>query len=180
MKITGYRSHGVAAAVALVNAVTVPEGDAGPDALRRILRVNGFVWQDFDPATADEYRAWGRELRPFFEAPDLPSAVAVLNALLDRTPTNPHLSDHDGLGLHLHHAPPSAKLPLRFRSTTLMHLSELVCSYGIGRTGVCAAPDCLRVYADTSRAGRRRFCSETCANRTNVAAYRARRRSPTP
>ncbi|MFC4910001.1 CGNR zinc finger domain-containing protein [Actinomadura gamaensis] len=178
MKITGYRSHGVAAAVALVNAVTVAGGDGSPNALREILRVHGFVWQDFDPATADEFRAWGRELRPFFEAPGLHEAVAVLNGLLERTPTHPHLADHDGLGLHMHHAPPSAKLPLRFRATTLMHLSELVCTYGVGRTGVCAAPDCDRVYADTSRAGRRRYCSETCANRTNVAAFRARRRSP--
>ncbi|MEO3867710.1 CGNR zinc finger domain-containing protein [Nonomuraea sp. B12E4] len=34
---------------------------------------------------------------------------------------------------------------------------------------------CQVVYVDTSRNGRRRFCSPGCANRVNVAAHRARR-----
>ncbi|MFI6516836.1 CGNR zinc finger domain-containing protein [Spirillospora sp. NPDC050679] len=177
MHITGYRSHGVAAAVALVNAVTGSGGDDGPDALREVLRANGFFWQDFQDQDAEAFRAWGRALRPFFEATELAEAVAVLNDLMLETPMHPHLSAHDDLGLHLHYAPPSAKLPLRFRATTLMNLSAMVCEHGLGRSGVCAAEGCDRVYADTSRAGRRRFCSEACANRTNVAAFRARRRS---
>jgi predicted RNA-binding Zn ribbon-like protein len=33
------------------------------------------------------------------------------------------------------------------------------------------------VYVDVSRNAQRRFCSESCANRTNVAAFRARAKS---
>ncbi|MQY09355.1 CGNR zinc finger domain-containing protein [Actinomadura macrotermitis] len=175
MPTTGYRSQGVAAAVALVNAVTVT-GDDGDEALRALLREHGFAWREFTPEEAGLYRDWARTLRPFFEAAELADAVALLNELLLRIPMNPHLSVHDGHGLHLHYAPPSAGLLARFRASTLMWLAALVCEHGLGRTGVCAAQGCARVYADTSRAGRRRFCSESCANRTNVAAFRARRR----
>ncbi|MEU6038554.1 CGNR zinc finger domain-containing protein [Actinomadura sp. NPDC047616] len=178
MRITGYKSHGVAAAVALVNAVTSRDGDDGEDALRAVLRENGFFWHQFESRDAEPFRRWGRALRPFFEATELEQAVALLNELMAEVPMHPHLADHDPHGLHIHYAPPSARLPHRFRATTLMNLSELVVEHGLSRTGVCAAPGCDRVYADTSRAGRRRFCSENCANRTNVAAFRARRRAP--
>ncbi|MES9539835.1 CGNR zinc finger domain-containing protein [Spirillospora sp. NPDC049024] len=176
MRITGYKSHGVAAAAALVNAVTSAGGDDSPGALRRILRENEFFWQEFEDADAGDFRRWGRVLRPFFEARSLEEAMALLNGLMLEIPMHPHLSDHEPHGLHMHYAPPSSRLVERFRATTLMNLAELIVEHGLGRTGVCAADGCDRVYADTSRAGRRRFCSEACANRTNVAAFRARRR----
>ncbi|MFI6642758.1 CGNR zinc finger domain-containing protein [Streptomyces sp. NPDC050504] len=44
------------------------------------------------------------------------------------------------------------------------------------RVRTCAADDCLLVYVDTSRPGRRRWCSmEHCGNRSKVRALRARR-----
>ncbi|WP_067890408.1 CGNR zinc finger domain-containing protein [Actinomadura chibensis] len=177
MRITGYKSHGVAAAAALVNAVTSAGGDDSPDALRRILRDNEFFWQEFEDADAAEFRDWGRTLRPFFEAARVEDAMTMLNRLMLEIPMHPHLADHEPHGLHMHYAPPSSRLAHRFRATTLMNLAELIVEHGLGRTGVCAADGCDRVYADTSRAGRRRFCSESCANRTNVAAFRARRRT---
>lgn len=176
MRITGYKSHGVAAAAALVNAVTAAAGDDSPDALRRLLRENEFFWQEFEDADAADFRRWGRVLRPFFEADRLEEATAMLNRLMLEIPMHPHLAVHEPHGLHMHYAPPSSRLVERFRATTLMNLAELIVEHGLGRTGVCAAEGCDRVYADTSRAGRRRFCSEACANRTNVAAFRARRR----
>jgi predicted RNA-binding Zn ribbon-like protein len=177
VRITGYRSLGVAAAVALVNAVTCVDGDDSDEALRTVLGANGFFVERFTAVDAAALRPWARTLRGFFEAPDLEAAVALLNLLTSETPMHPHLADHDERGLHLHYAPPSADLPLRFRATTLMNLSELVCEHGLGRSGVCAADGCDHVYADASRGGRRRFCSDACANRTGVAAFRARRRS---
>ncbi|WP_243711305.1 CGNR zinc finger domain-containing protein [Actinomadura sp. KC216] len=176
MRITGYKSHGVAAAAALVNAVTSTGGDDSADALRRILRENEFFWRQFRDDDAPDFRIWGRTLRPFFEAERVEDAMALLNRLLLQVPMHPHLADHEPHGLHMHYAPPSSRLPDRFRATTLMNLAELIVEHGLTRTGVCAADGCDRVYADTSRAGRRRFCSESCANRTNVAAFRARRR----
>ncbi|RKN43799.1 CGNR zinc finger domain-containing protein [Streptomyces hoynatensis] len=44
------------------------------------------------------------------------------------------------------------------------------------RVRVCAAEDCHLLYVDTSRPGRRRWCSmEHCGNRHKVRALRARR-----
>ena len=176
MRVTGYKSQGVAAAAALVNAVTSAGGDDGDEALRAILADHGFFVEGFGEATAAELRSWARTLRAFFAAGSLNAAVDLLNGLLADVPMHPHLADHNERGLHLHYAAPQVDLAHRFRATTLMNLSELVCDHGLERIGVCAAPDCDRVYADDSRGGRRRFCSDTCANRTNVAAFRARRR----
>jgi hypothetical protein len=178
MRITGYRNRGVGAAAALVNAVTSTGGDDSDEALREVLADHGFVIGSFGPAAGEALRPWARALRPFFEAETLEAAADLLNGLLDEVSMHPHVSDHDGLGLHIHYAPMESGLADRVRSTALMDLSELLCEHGIGRVGVCAAPDCDRVYADGSRGGRRRFCCDACANRTNVAAFRARQRTP--
>jgi predicted RNA-binding Zn ribbon-like protein len=53
----------------------------------------------------------------------------------------------------------------------------LVSEYGVDRHGRCAAEGCARVYADTSRNAARRYCSPACANRSAVAAHRARARA---
>jgi predicted RNA-binding Zn ribbon-like protein len=173
MRVTGYKSDGVAAAAALVNAVT---GAADDEALRAVLAGHGFFTAGFTADTAARLRPWARTLREVFEAGTLDQAVALLNRLLADVPMHPHLADHDARGLHLHYAPPQVDLVHRFRATTLMNLAELVCDHGVDRIGVCSAAGCDRVYADDSRGGRRRFCSDACANRTNVAAHRARRR----
>lgn len=57
-------------------------------------------------------------------------------------------------------------------------LLGLVRALGHGRFRPCAAPGCGGVFADASRAGRRRYCMpELCGNRLNVANHRARRRA---
>jgi predicted RNA-binding Zn ribbon-like protein len=49
-----------------------------------------------------------------------------------------------------------------------------------GRIGECSAEDCALLFLDTSRAGRRRWCSiATCSARAKMAADRARRPSMT-
>jgi predicted RNA-binding Zn ribbon-like protein len=47
----------------------------------------------------------------------------------------------------------------------------------LGRLQTCAAADCDDVLVDLSKNRSRRFCGTSCANRTNVAAYRARKRA---
>jgi predicted RNA-binding Zn ribbon-like protein len=49
------------------------------------------------------------------------------------------------------------------------------------RVRECAAPDCSLVFVDTSRPGRRRWCTmERCGNRHKVRSLRARRGAQTP
>ena len=60
---------------------------------------------------------------------------------------------------------------------SLLGLANLVCDLGPTRLGVCAAERCTNVYVDTSPNQSRRYCSDRCSSRANVAAYRARQRA---
>ena len=60
---------------------------------------------------------------------------------------------------------------------SLMGLSTLVCDLGATRLGVCDASGCDHVFVDTSPNQSRRYCSDRCSSRANVAAYRARQRA---
>jgi len=53
----------------------------------------------------------------------------------------------------------------------------LIVDVGANRLGVCSAERCDNVYVDTSPNASKRYCSERCASRANVAAYRARRKA---
>ena len=46
--------------------------------------------------------------------------------------------------------------------------------HGHERLRACASSPCQDVFVDTSRNKSRRFCSDRCANRYNVAAFRSR------
>ncbi|GIH23509.1 hypothetical protein Aph01nite_18190 [Acrocarpospora phusangensis] len=46
---------------------------------------------------------------------------------------------------------------------------------GMHRLGRCAVPECTVIFADTSRTGRQRYCSQPCANRDAVRRHRANR-----
>jgi predicted RNA-binding Zn ribbon-like protein len=57
-----------------------------------------------------------------------------------------------------------------------MGLSTLACDLGPTRLGVCDASPCRHVFVDTSPNQSRRYCSDRCSSRANVAAFRARQR----
>jgi hypothetical protein len=102
--------------------------------------------------------------------------VERLNGLLGRAHPRPYATDHDG-ELHLHYAHPDAPLLEQLTTTVAMGLSQVVVQHGWQRLGVCSAEGCDDVYVDTSRNASRRYCSNTCASRSTVAAYRARRKT---
>ncbi len=60
---------------------------------------------------------------------------------------------------------------------SLMGLATLVCDLGATRLGVCDAGGCDHVFVDTSPNQSRRYCSDRCSSRANVAAYRARQQA---
>lgn len=125
-------------------------------------------------------RAWAERLRTVFEAPDAPAATAAVNALLAETRPSPHVSEHDGEAPHLHFARPEAGVVERTAASTAMGLAVVLCDYGFERLGICAASSCEDTFIDTSRNAQRRYCSQGCANRSNVAAHRARARNAAP
>jgi predicted RNA-binding Zn ribbon-like protein len=99
-----------------------------------------------------------------------------LNDLLLRCRPVPRATNHDG-ALHLHYSAADAPLVEQLGATVSMAMANVVTRYGRERLGVCAASDCGDVFVDTSRNRSRRYCSETCASRTTVSAYRARRKA---
>ncbi|MBB3042082.1 CGNR zinc finger domain-containing protein [Nocardioides soli] len=120
-----------------------------------------------------------RELRPVFDAGtagDVAGVTDGLNALLARHPITPQLSDHDGQGLHLHVAT-GVGVAEQLVGESILGLAMLVCDLGADRLGVCSSAPCTNVFVDASPNRSRRYCSDRCSSRANVAAYRARRRA---
>jgi predicted RNA-binding Zn ribbon-like protein len=125
-------------------------------------------------------RRFSTDLRPVFEASGDGNTQAVidgLNDLLSRHPITPMISDHDPANLHLHVANRAASVAELLISEALLGLATLVCDLDPTRLGVCSAAPCTNVYVDTSPNQSRRYCSERCSSRANVAAYRARQRA---
>lgn len=177
MNFIGYRSDALGAAVDLVNAMEDDPDHLLPDVMRGVLVADDYrVALDAPESVELPLRAWARRLRTVFDADVLADAAAAVNALLADVPIEPHLTAHDGHGWHLHYTPPEADLVERVRATTAFALATLVSEYGLERHGRCAATGCDRVFADTSRNAARRYCSSPCANRSAVAAHRARAR----
>jgi len=125
-------------------------------------------------------RRFQRDLRPAFEASaadDAQGVVDVLNALLERHPITPRIADHNPANLHIHVANRAASVSDLLIGESLLGLANLVCDLGPTRLGVCAAAPCTNVYVDTSPNQSRRYCSERCSSRANVAAFRARQKA---
>jgi predicted RNA-binding Zn ribbon-like protein len=124
-------------------------------------------------------RKFQRELRPVFEASADGEGSAVvdrLNELMITYPITPRISDHAG-DLHIHAASKSQSVAELLVGEALIGLAFLVCDLGPTRLGVCDDVKCDNVYVDTSPNASRRYCSDRCSSRANVAAYRARQRA---
>jgi predicted RNA-binding Zn ribbon-like protein len=126
-------------------------------------------------------RRFVRELRPVFEASsarDEAGVVSRLNDLLAKHPVTPHIAgDGSAEPWHMHVADRRSSVAELLVAEALMGLSTLVCDLGATRLGVCGAGSCTNVYVDTSPNRSRRYCSDRCSSRANVAAYRARQRA---
>ena len=103
-------------------------------------------------------------------------AVQELNALLNAYPVHPQISGHDDRDWHLHLAEGAATVAHGYAAGACMGLAVQLTQLGIDRLGVCQASACTDVFIDTSTNRSRRYCSDRCATRANVAAYRARRK----
>jgi predicted RNA-binding Zn ribbon-like protein len=125
-------------------------------------------------------RRFQRQLRPAFEASsrgDAATVVNTLNELLERHPITPRIADHNPDNLHIHVANKAASVADLLIAESLLGLANLVCDLGPTRLGVCAAAPCTNVYVDTSPNRSRRYCSDRCSSRANVAAFRARQKA---
>ncbi len=123
-----------------------------------------------------------RDVRAIFEASatgDENRVVELINALLARHPVSPYIAGHDSQTWHLHVAERGSSVAGLITAECAMGMAMLVADYGPTRLGVCSADRCDNVFIDTSPNSSRRYCSDRCSSRANVAAYRARRKGAT-
>ncbi|MCX4983407.1 CGNR zinc finger domain-containing protein [Streptomyces sp. NBC_00572] len=131
------------------------------------------------------FRAVRARLRAVFTAADEgdhTGAVDLLNSLLLEFPVSPQISGHDILDedgrprWHMHLADHPSNATAGYAAIAAMGLAFHLTEFGADRLGLCQAPPCRNAYLDTSTNRSRRYCSDRCATRANVAAYRARKR----
>jgi len=167
------------AAAALVNTMTNDVDElAEPPALGRFLDEHAYTGRrDGTTAELTAVRGLRAELWELWRTGDAAVLVARVNELLERTGARPQLVRHDGWDWHLHVTDPAAPLVDRMGAEAAMALVDVVRGDDLHRLRTCAADGCRAVLVDLSRNSSRRYCDTgNCANRTHVAAYRARRR----
>jgi predicted RNA-binding Zn ribbon-like protein len=163
-------------------AVLVNADLRGPADLLPLLEEHSGHHAAVQREDVDVLRAFVARLRPVFEASHAgreADAVAELNTLLAEHPVLTRLDPSPGgtgtrWRVRVVGGASAAELLV---TEALWALSRVVCELGAGRLGVCDASACEQVFVDTSPNSSRRYCSERCSSRANVAAYRARRKA---
>jgi predicted RNA-binding Zn ribbon-like protein len=166
----------LACAAALVNSAHVE-----PDGLDSLADLDEFVrtWgctgtRAHNAAELDAVRSLRPTLQRIWEV-DEDDAVGIVNGLLRDARALPQLVKHDEWDYHLHATPAEAPLVDRMAVEAAMALTDVIRMKELGRLETCAADDCNDVLVDLSKNRSRRFCSTACSNRTNMAAFRARK-----
>lgn len=100
-----------------------------------------------------------------------PADEAVLNTAAAEAPLIPVLRAGTG-----HLTLPATRGQQAALSTVARDAVDLFSGPAAARLRACAGPECALLFVDTSRPGRRRWCSSTaCGGRQRAAAYRRRR-----
>ncbi len=151
------------------------------DALRELLTETGRTEAAARATRRDLDSVWElrEELTGIFRSAadgDEADVVDRLNGLLVRHPVHPQISGHDGQPWHMH-LTEGGRVADTVAVGSVMGLASVVTGLGVDRLGICQAAPCRNAYLDTSSNRSRRYCSERCASRANVAAFRARKRS---
>ncbi|MEU3373961.1 CGNR zinc finger domain-containing protein [Streptomyces sp. NPDC006711] len=158
------------------------------DAVRALFGTNQSAARRATDADVTRFRSVRARLRAVFEAADggqEVQAVDLLNSLLLEFPVSPQVSGHeyrdeDGRPLwHMHLADHPSNATAGYAAIASMGLAFHLTEFGVDRLGLCQAAPCRNAYLDTSTNRSRRYCSDRCATRANVAAYRARKRLET-
>ncbi|HUD39278.1 MAG TPA: CGNR zinc finger domain-containing protein [Streptosporangiaceae bacterium] len=165
----------LAGAAALVNTGRGPE-DLLPDpaALDEFVRDWGWTGhRTHDQVELDAVLALRPRLERLWELTE-DDAADLVNTLLRESNALPQLVKHDSWDYHLHATPSDAPLADRMAVEAAMAFTDVIRTGQLDRLRLCAAQDCKDVHVDLSKNRSRRFCSTSCSNRTNVAAYRTR------
>ncbi|MGW6484604.1 CGNR zinc finger domain-containing protein [Streptomyces sp. NPDC055059] len=174
-------------AVSLVNALTdgaqrgnpctAPKGDQLPRAVHDALPPSpDRTFVELHHAQYLSHTA--QQMRLVFAAVDsgdTNQAAEHVNTLLRTSGARPQLDHVEGEPWQVHFHGADDSLSVGWSAGCATALALAIGSTLAGRLGVCAAPQCDRVYVDGSRNAVRNFCSHACRNRVKAAAFRARK-----
>ncbi|MER7729638.1 CGNR zinc finger domain-containing protein [Streptomyces erythrochromogenes] len=155
------------------------------DAVRALFGASQQMARRVTDTDITRFRNVRGRLRAVFEAADGGDhvlAVDLLNSLLMEFPVSPQVSGHETLDddgrpdWHIHLAEHPSNASAGYAAMAAMGLAFALTEHGPDRLGLCQAAPCRNAYLDTSTNRSRRYCSDRCATRANVAAYRARKR----
>ncbi|MEV6729139.1 MULTISPECIES: CGNR zinc finger domain-containing protein [unclassified Streptomyces] len=155
------------------------------DAVRGLFGTGVQAARRVTDADVTRFRNVRGRLRAVFEAADGGDhvlAVDLLNSLLMEFPVSPQVSGHEYLddegrpNWHIHLADHPSNASAGYAALASFGLAFHLTEHGPDRLGLCQAAPCRNAYLDTSTNRSRRYCSDRCATRANVAAYRARKR----
>ncbi|MFI1015304.1 CGNR zinc finger domain-containing protein [Streptomyces sp. NPDC020965] len=158
------------------------------DAIRDLFGGSAQAARRATDSDVTRFRSVRARLRAVFTAADggdETGAVDLLNSLLLEFPVSPQISGHDFRDdedrpkWHMHLSEHPSNATAGYAAIAAMGLAFHLTEYGVDRLGLCEAPPCRNAYLDTSTNRSRRYCSDRCATRANVAAYRARKRLET-
>ncbi|MFD9307901.1 CGNR zinc finger domain-containing protein [Streptomyces sp. NPDC060048] len=158
------------------------------DAVRTLFGASVQMARRVTDGDVTRFRNVRGRLRSVFEAADAGDhvlAVDLLNSLLMEFPVSPQVSghvtieeqaEHGGPHWHIHLADHPSNASAGYAAIASFGLAFHLTEHGPDRLGLCQAAPCRNAYLDTSTNRSRRYCSDRCATRANVAAYRARKR----
>lgn len=136
------------------------------EALASARRVRDALWR----LVRDAAHGTAREAVEDAELTPTPADLAELNAAAARPPLIPRIAAD---GIRDWQLPADAEQVV---STVARDAIDLLTGPYADRIRECDAHNCQLVFVDTSRPGRRRWCSmERCGNRHKLRAHRARR-----
>ncbi|GHH09569.1 CGNR zinc finger domain-containing protein [Streptomyces lanatus] len=171
MHFNHYGGEAARLAADLANLTEPP----GPSELEPLLAAHGITRRVLTVGQAKEVWEWSRRLAACFGSQELDRRCQAVNALLADSSSRPCISLHDG-SPHLHYSTADADAAAHMRAVTAAGLAYVVCFADAGRLGRCARQGCGLAFVDTSRNGRRTYCSVRCANNDAVARHRGRHR----
>lgn len=179
MDFDGYALDAVMLVCTTPDAHHADDPLASLDGLRAFLASRPWMADRARESDLAPFRRLRAGLRAVFDAAAADrqaEMVERLNDLLTRHRLSPSISGHDASDWHLHVAPGDGPLADDYAAGAAMGLTMAFLDLGPERFGSCAAEGCAGVFLDTSRNRSRRYCSDRCATRENVAALRSRRR----
>ena len=181
--MTPYDDRRTALALDLVNSFD-PYYDQ-PESLREPADLARFLerW-DIAPSgplrrrDLERARSLRSRLRAALKRADPVELAATVNNLLAGARVLPRLTTDDPGGWRLALAAEAdLEAVERLEIEVALGVGAALERFGHRRLRLCQASPCEEAFIDSSRNRSRRYCSERCANRHNVAAFRRRRGS---